>query len=78
MKRLLGWIQRRRDRSGWGVYVYDEDHTLVAVAPQHDAVGHDLYDEDCVCGPRWSLIREATDERPDGWMLTHEALDGRP
>lgn len=72
---LFEWWRIRTGRAGWGCYRHPTDPRFVAVAPQRDLVEHDLYDEQCVCGP---TLRVVQGDHPDGWVLTHEALDGRP
>lgn len=48
------------------------------VVPRDDLVEHDCSTEqaDCVCGPTPTLAQH--EGAPDGWLLVHHALDGRP
>lgn len=44
------------------------------VMPVGDLVGHEE-GEDCVCGPRLEPV--VRDDGSVGWLVSHEALDGR-
>ena len=55
----------------WGVY---ETPGGVHVVPEADTVPHDL-DDDCVCGPATEPV--PGDDGSMGWLITHDALDGR-
>lgn len=48
---------------------------IVAVWPLADAIEHEVDSDECVCGPTSELVRN--EDGPDGWLLTHHALDGR-
>ena len=46
----------------------------VHVYPVNDQIGHEISDE-CPCGPDIECVM--SDDGPDGWLVTHHALDGR-
>jgi hypothetical protein len=54
----------------WGVY---EDRDAVHVIPENDLIVHD-HDDSCVCGPFSEMV---AGPGGDGWLVVHEALDGR-
>lgn len=45
------------------------------VVPINDLVDHELT-EDCVCGPATEPV--VRDDGSVGWVILHQALDGRP
>lgn len=49
----------------------------VHVVPERDLIEHDSSTDqaDCVCGPAVECVPAAAG--PDGWVITHHALDGR-
>jgi len=62
--------------AGWEAATWD-DGGHVHVLPLEDAVAHDEDpDGSCICGPVLELV-PATEDRPDGWLISHCALDGR-
>jgi len=48
---------------------------VVHVIPPADLVEHEFTD-DCVCGPAGEHVPNT--DGPDGWLVVHQALDGRP
>ncbi|WP_170931965.1 hypothetical protein [Brachybacterium massiliense] len=44
------------------------------VYPVDDLIAHDTETEDCICGPKIELVPSETG---DGWLITHNSLDGR-
>ena len=46
------------------------EHNIAHVTPVEDLCEHDLHDFRCVCGPRVEYVE-------DGWVVVHQALDGR-
>lgn len=47
----------------------------VHVYPPDDLVEHNLDGDDCVCGTRDEPVRRA--DGSVGWVVVHQALDGR-
>jgi hypothetical protein len=47
------------------------EHNIAHVTPVDDEIAHDLRDFRCVCGPKVEFVFE-------GWVVVHQALDGRP
>lgn len=45
------------------------------VYPVDDLVDHDTDTEDCICGPTTKPVER--DDGSYGWLIVHEALDGR-
>lgn len=59
----------------WSVTL--EDHAdLAHVTPIADLVAHDAVGTNCVCGPFIRLVPNPNG--PNGWVVVHQALDGRP
>lgn len=49
--------------------------TAIHVLPVGDLVAHEDTD-DCVCGPTAEAVKR--DDGSVGWLIVHDALDGRP
>lgn len=67
-------------RLGFRVWEFDDEPPDDPTAPLHvypvnDLVGHELEGDECVCGPHSEPVKR--DDGSIGWMVVHEALDGR-
>ena len=60
--------------AGWRCIRADAQPGVVHVMPVDDEVDHST-SEDCACGPSGEHVPNAGG--PDGWLITHHALDGR-
>lgn len=49
--------------------------STVHVLPISDLVDHEDEGTDCVCGPAVECVQN--EDGPDGWLIVHNALDGR-
>ena len=46
------------------------ERNIVHITPVDDEIEHQHFGFGCVCGPTVECV-------PDGWVVVHEALDGR-
>lgn len=56
-------------------WLVEEGERHVFVLPLDDLVSHEADSDECVCGPTSEPVERA--DGSIGWMLTHQALDGR-
>ena len=57
----------------WGVN--REEYGTSFVHPLNDVIEHDIYSQDCICGPTVEPVK--ADDGFVGWTIVHHSLDGR-